>query len=80
MVGGKKEKIVNTERCGGEEQEEEQQDSPDGPAVVLEELRLDVGDGEVWLTGGGEELVVGILGRLGGNESASVTSSSSGSG
>ncbi len=46
----------------------------------MEELWLDVGEEEVWVTGGGEELVVGILGRLGGNESVSLTSSSNGSG
>lgn len=74
---------MNTRRCGGEEkedEEEEQQDSPDGPAVALEELWLNVGEEEVWLTGRGEEVVVGILGKLVGNESISVTSSSNGSG
>lgn len=65
--------IVRTRRCGGEEQ-----DSPEGPAVVLEVLWLDVGEEEVWLTGGGKGLVLGILGRLGGNEC--VSSSSKGSG
>lgn len=65
-------------KSGGNNDEE---DSPDGLTVELEERRPDVGEEEVWLIGGGEgEVVVGILGRLGGNESVSVASSSKGSG
>lgn len=77
MVGGAKDRG----RCGGEDKGEVgwQPDSPEGPVVVLEELRPDVGEEEVWLTGG-EGLVAGISAWLGGNESVSVTSSSNGSG
>lgn len=56
------------------------QDSPEVRAVVLKELWLDVGEEKVWFTGEGKELVVGLLGRLGGNESLSAASSSKGSG
>lgn len=56
------------------------QDSPEGAAVVLKELWLHVGEEVLWLTGEGKELVVGLLGRLGGNESVSMISSSKGSG
>ena len=74
-------RIVKRRRCGdGEQEEEEEQDSPEGSAVELVELWLDVGDEDVWLTGGAEELMAGILGGLGGNESGSLTSSSNGSG
>lgn len=67
--------IVKTRRCGGEEQ-----GSPEALDVALEVLWLDVGEEEVWLTRGAEELVLGILGRSGGNDCVSVTSSSKGSG
>lgn len=46
--------------------------------MVLEEFHG--GEENVWLTGEGKVLVVGLLGTLGGNESASVASSSNGSG
>lgn len=47
--------------------------------MVLKELWLDVGEEKVWLTGKGDELVLGLLGR-GGNESVSTAFSSNGSG
>lgn len=77
-------KMVNKRRCGAKSSRRDnvgrRQDSPEGTVVVLEERWLDVGEEKVWLTGEGKELVVGLLGRLGGNESVSVTSSSNGSG
>lgn len=54
----------------------EGQSSPETLEVVLEVLWLDVGKKDVWLTRGAEELVLGILGRSGGNDCVSVTSSS----
>lgn len=48
--------------------------------MELEDLGLVVGEEEVWISIGGDELVVGFLGRLGRNESGSITSSSNGSG
>lgn len=60
------------------EEQQEKQDSPEGTAVVLEEFHG--GEENVWLTGEGKVLVVGVLGTLGGNESVSVASSSNGSG
>lgn len=47
--------------------------------MELKAPRLDVEAEEVAFTGGGEELVSGIFGIFGGNESVSVTSSSNGS-
>lgn len=53
----------------------EEQNSPEGPEVVLKEARLDV----VEFTGG-EEVVFGNFGGLWRNESMLVTSSANGSG
>ncbi len=79
-------KMLNTGKYGNEEQDDKDEEgrkkgSPDGPAEVLEELRLDVGEEEVGFTGGGggEELSAGISGRFGASESVSVTPSSNGS-
>lgn len=72
---------VKSGRIKGEEARH--RDSPEGPAVLLVELCLVVGEEEeevVWLMGGGDVRVVGFSGRLGGYESGSVTSSSNGSG
>lgn len=48
--------------------------------MVLKELWLDVGEEKVWLTGKGDELVPGLLGCGGGNESVSTAFSSNSSG